>query len=153
MHVRTVRVRLLRVVERRQWHAGQLRTVSKLEKRVAAAVHLGFDRVVAPVGTEQVVSKHLKPHVVQCRDVRDLVRFVRRNAPTASLADADQHDIDTDATEETFLGSDGNLETQKHGESTSGRGHHRTRGRMRRMWRSKIGHSAHNAAKGPAGAV
>jgi predicted ATP-dependent serine protease len=57
--------------------AGQLRSVSKAEKRVAAAVNLGFSRVVAPAGTRAAVSLALRPHVVDCRDVAELVQMVR----------------------------------------------------------------------------
>lgn len=60
--------------------AGQLRSVSKVEKRVAAAVNLGFTRVVAPHGTRAAVSPALRGHVVDCRDVGELVQLVRGKA-------------------------------------------------------------------------
>lgn len=123
--------------------AGQLRTVSKLEKRVAAAVHLGFDRVVAPVGTKDIVNKSLKPHVVQCRDVRDLIRFVRRSAPQASAADED-----TDEDDGMFIGSDGNLEAPKNGATSGART--KQRGRMRRRWSSKKSSNSSNGDGGGA---
>lgn len=112
--------------------AGQLRTVSKLEKRVAAAVHLGFDRVVAPSGTKEVVSKALKPHVVHCRHVGDLVRFVRRNAPQAAATD----DEDESLGPGMLLGSDGTQQSIAEGPSgAASRG--KQRGRLRRRWGSK----------------
>lgn len=44
------------------------------EKRVAAAVNLGFERVLAPAGTKAKVPKALSKHVVDCANIRMLKR-------------------------------------------------------------------------------
>jgi hypothetical protein len=124
---------------RSRWSAGQLRTVSKLEKRVAAAVHLGFDRVVAPVGSKEVVSKDLQPHVVQCRDVRELLHFVRRSGPSATSADADHDAPPADDSEDMFLSSDGTLQACKSEGGATRRRFKRIGARRRRNWSSQKG--------------
>jgi predicted ATP-dependent serine protease len=52
--------------------AGDLRMVKNMNKRVAAAVKSGFTRIVAPVGTSSSVSKELRKHIVECKNVQAL---------------------------------------------------------------------------------
>ena len=66
--------------------AGDLRPVRATEKRVAAAVRLGFDRVLAPAGTRAKVSKALSTHVVDCTNVRALKRTLVGKASAAEAA-------------------------------------------------------------------
>lgn len=51
--------------------------VKAMEKRAAAAVNVGYSRVVAPVGAKDAVAAALKKHIVECRDVSELVQLVR----------------------------------------------------------------------------
>lgn len=51
--------------------------VKAMEKRVAAAINLGFTKVVAPVGAKAAVAQSLRKHVVETRHVTDLVHIVR----------------------------------------------------------------------------
>jgi predicted ATP-dependent serine protease len=59
-------------------HAGELRSVRALDKRVAAAINLGFERVVAPAGAKQAASVALRGQVVECSSVHALIQYLRQ---------------------------------------------------------------------------
>lgn len=78
---------------------GDLRMVKAMEKRAAAAVNVGYSKVVAPVGAKAAVSQALKKHIVECHDVSGLVQLVRGRRVMKARSAKQKLAIDEDSEE------------------------------------------------------